>query len=275
MSTALLAFSFQGLLIFALELPDERLRRRVRPPPGAGRVGRDQRGRLRRPAARRLVLDLRARRRPAGDLPCPRLRPARGVVRRHRPPHRARRRRRPDHWRPRAPCSAPRSLPAPCSRVASSPGTRSRRSPPCCSRCSACAVLNVVHLVAVAALLHEPRTHVDVTGVRRAAASVREAPVVVRDGLRLLRQQPGAARAGPGRGLLVDRHGGLRDLPADPARRARRRRGAGRRPDGTGGRRRLGRLRPRVRAGRTGEPPDRRRAYRDRCPASSTASAPS
>jgi MFS family permease len=47
--------------------------------------------------------------------------------------------------------------------------------------------LNVIHLVAVAALLHEPRTHVDVTGVRRAAASVREAPVVVRDGLRLLR----------------------------------------------------------------------------------------
>ena len=46
--------------------------------------------------------------------------------------------------------------------------------------------LNVVHLVAVVVLMKEPRTHVDVTGVRRAAASVREAPLVVRDGLRLL-----------------------------------------------------------------------------------------
>jgi MFS family permease len=48
------------------------------------------------------------------------------------------------------------------------------------------AVLNVVHLVAVVVLMREPRTHVDATGVRRAAASVREAPIVVRDGLRLL-----------------------------------------------------------------------------------------
>ena len=50
------------------------------------------------------------------------------------------------------------------------------------------AVLNVVHLVAVAGLLKEPRTHVDTTGVRRATASVREAPEVIRDGLGLLRR---------------------------------------------------------------------------------------
>ena len=46
--------------------------------------------------------------------------------------------------------------------------------------------LNVVHLVAVTLLLREPRTHLDSTGLRRAAASVREAPLVIRDGLRLL-----------------------------------------------------------------------------------------
>jgi MFS family permease len=49
------------------------------------------------------------------------------------------------------------------------------------------AVLNVGHLVAVAVLLREPVTHVDTTGARRAAASVREAPAVVRDGLAQLR----------------------------------------------------------------------------------------
>lgn len=48
-------------------------------------------------------------------------------------------------------------------------------------------VLNVVHLGAVVVLMKEPRTHVDATGVRRAADSVREAPVVIRDGLGLLR----------------------------------------------------------------------------------------
>lgn len=47
--------------------------------------------------------------------------------------------------------------------------------------------LNVVHLGAVVVLMKEPRTHVDATGVRRAADSVREAPVVIRDGLGLLR----------------------------------------------------------------------------------------
>ncbi len=47
--------------------------------------------------------------------------------------------------------------------------------------------LNVVHLGAVVALLKEPRTHIDATGARRAADSVREAPMVIRDGLGLLR----------------------------------------------------------------------------------------
>jgi MFS family permease len=49
--------------------------------------------------------------------------------------------------------------------------------------------LNVVHLVAVLALLREPRAaeHVDVSGVRRAVASTREAPTVVREGLGMLR----------------------------------------------------------------------------------------
>ena len=48
--------------------------------------------------------------------------------------------------------------------------------------------LNVVHLVAVLALLKEPRTHVDATGARRALDSAKEAPVVIRDGLRMLRR---------------------------------------------------------------------------------------
>ncbi len=51
----------------------------------------------------------------------------------------------------------------------------------------AMAGLSVVHLVAVLVLMREPRTHVDATGARRAADSVREAPAVVRDGLGLLR----------------------------------------------------------------------------------------
>jgi MFS family permease len=50
-------------------------------------------------------------------------------------------------------------------------------------------LLNVVHLVAVLVLLREPRAaeHVDRSGARRALASAKEAPVVVRDGLGLLR----------------------------------------------------------------------------------------
>jgi MFS family permease len=48
------------------------------------------------------------------------------------------------------------------------------------------AVLNVVHLVAVVLLMLEHRTRVDSTGLRAARESAREAPVVVRDGLRLL-----------------------------------------------------------------------------------------
>jgi len=49
------------------------------------------------------------------------------------------------------------------------------------------AALNVVHLLIVVLLMREPRTHVDATGARRAAQSVREAPVVIREGLGLLR----------------------------------------------------------------------------------------
>ncbi|WP_152361879.1 MFS transporter [Microlunatus speluncae] len=47
--------------------------------------------------------------------------------------------------------------------------------------------LTVVHLVAVVILLKEPRTRLDATGARRAVASARQTPVVIRDGLRLLR----------------------------------------------------------------------------------------
>jgi len=47
--------------------------------------------------------------------------------------------------------------------------------------------LNVVHLVAVLALLEEPRAHVDATGARRALQSARETPTIVREGLGLLR----------------------------------------------------------------------------------------
>jgi MFS family permease len=47
--------------------------------------------------------------------------------------------------------------------------------------------LNVAHLLIVVLLMREPRTHVDATGARRAAQSVREAPVVIREGLGMLR----------------------------------------------------------------------------------------
>lgn len=47
--------------------------------------------------------------------------------------------------------------------------------------------LAVVHLLVVIVLLEEPRTHMDATGLRRAAASAKEAPVVIRDGLGMLR----------------------------------------------------------------------------------------
>lgn len=49
------------------------------------------------------------------------------------------------------------------------------------------AALNVAHLLIVVLMMREPRTHVDATGARRAAESVREAPVVIREGLSLLR----------------------------------------------------------------------------------------
>jgi MFS family permease len=49
--------------------------------------------------------------------------------------------------------------------------------------------LNVVHLVAVLVLLHEPRAagHLDSSGVRRAITSAKESPVVIREGIGLLR----------------------------------------------------------------------------------------
>jgi MFS family permease len=49
------------------------------------------------------------------------------------------------------------------------------------------AALNLVHVIAVLTLLREPHPHVDATGLQRAVASTREAPTVVRDGLRMLR----------------------------------------------------------------------------------------
>lgn len=48
------------------------------------------------------------------------------------------------------------------------------------------AALNVAHLLAVLLLMEEPVTHVDTHGVRRALASARQAPAVVREGLALL-----------------------------------------------------------------------------------------
>ena len=47
--------------------------------------------------------------------------------------------------------------------------------------------LNLLYLVGLLVLMKEPRTHVDSTGLRRAADSAREAPGVIRDGLSLLR----------------------------------------------------------------------------------------
>ena len=125
------------------------------------------------------------------------------------------------------------------------------------------AALNVVHLLIVVLVMREPRTHVDATGARRAAESVREAPVVIREGLGMLRTNRVL------RGIVLveifwsTAHGRLRDVPADPAGRARGRRGAGGCPDGAGRGGRLGRVRTRLRAGRTGEPPDRHHLDRD------------
>ena len=48
-------------------------------------------------------------------------------------------------------------------------------------------VLTVVHLLVVLLLLREPRTRVDSTGARRALQSAKEAPVVIREGLGMLR----------------------------------------------------------------------------------------
>lgn len=50
--------------------------------------------------------------------------------------------------------------------------------------------LSVVHLVAIAVFVREPRTHLDATGLHRAVRSVKEAPLVVRDGLRSLASAP-------------------------------------------------------------------------------------
>ncbi|MEO7447282.1 MAG: MFS transporter [Humibacillus sp.] len=52
--------------------------------------------------------------------------------------------------------------------------------------------LNVAHLVAVLALLREPRSlgHLDRSGAQRALASAKKSPVVVRQGLGLLRVNP-------------------------------------------------------------------------------------
>lgn len=46
--------------------------------------------------------------------------------------------------------------------------------------------LTAVHLVAIAVLVREPRTHVDATGARRALRSAKQAPAVVVDGIRTL-----------------------------------------------------------------------------------------
>jgi len=47
--------------------------------------------------------------------------------------------------------------------------------------------LSAVHVGGVLLLLKEPRAHVDTTSARRALASVKEAPAIVRDGLGMLR----------------------------------------------------------------------------------------
>ena len=47
--------------------------------------------------------------------------------------------------------------------------------------------LNVLYLVGLLVLMKEPRTHVDATGLQRAAVSAREAPGVIREGLGMLR----------------------------------------------------------------------------------------
>ena len=75
--------------------------------------------------------------------------------------------------------------------------------------------------------------------------------------------QPGARRARGGRAVLVGRHGGLRDVPADPAGRAARQRGRRGRGHGPGRERRMGPVRARLRAGRGRQPAPRCRADGD------------
>ena len=49
-----------------------------------------------------------------------------------------------------------------------------------------CVALAIVHLVAIAVLMREPRTHVDSSGFQRALRSTKDAPRTVLDGIRLL-----------------------------------------------------------------------------------------
>ena len=110
--------------------------------------------------------------------------------------------------------------------------------------------LGVVHLTAVLLILKEPdrRGAGGSVGIRRAAASVREAPVVAENVPRVAHLRgvcrgavagagfddpgldaahaaaglSGNGRPGGGGAVLVGRDGGLRDVPADPAGRAAR-----------------------------------------------------
>lgn len=53
-----------------------------------------------------------------------------------------------------------------------------------------CLVLSVVHLIAVVVLMREPTTHLDSSGLARAAQSARATPGVIGSGLRLLWHNP-------------------------------------------------------------------------------------
>ena len=189
----------------------------------------------------------------------------------------ARRRRRRCPRRPRAPCWAAASPSARSCPVAWSGGTRSRRvGARCCrspssSRSTSCTSSRSSCCCASPARRRAPRR----LGLRRALASAQEAPVVVRDGLRLLRRNRVL------RGIVcVEVFWSVAMIVFEtfqPIRLAElvggeERAGAIMGPVAAGG---WARLRPRRGPRRVVEPPHRRHPHRDRSPACSTASVPS
>ena len=194
---ALTASAMSGFVVFALELPTSGFADASRPTAGVHRRGG------RRSVSRPWPTSWRRR---SGCSPWPRAswvssapstpaRSRRGSSTPCTPPSRSRRRRRPGGaGDPRRGGIASGALIS----VVWSGGTFADQSA-LLLPVAIFVALNVVHLVAVLALLREPRTHVDSTGARRALQSAKEAP---RGHPR--RAQPAAPQPHPARTVMVE-----------------------------------------------------------------------